>query len=200
MSKKFKENKKKMSFGNIAVIIICVVLACSALLAGVGFMSKGFTNTDVSSWFERELNEDNLIKKSNYDKQLPDDLANGLNINWKDDGSIVLTGKVDDTTLNDEQDPDPIPFTSVTLRGGKVYTLSTSNKNCSEKTFGIEVKYDDVVHRVGADEYIIDLSEKEDYTEVCLSIFYENDVTYFGINSYIRPVLIPEGSTGGFYK
>ena len=200
MKKNFKDNKKRMSPGNIAVIIICAVLASSALLAGVGFISKGFTNTDVGSWFERELNEDNLIKRSDYNKQLPDELDNGLKINWKDDGSIVLRGKVNDTSIDDEQDPAALPFTSVTLQGGKVYTISTDNKNCSEKTFGLLVQYDDVTERVGANEFVIDLSEKEGYTNVVLSIFYENDVTYFGINSYIRPVLIREGSTGGFYK
>lgn len=196
-----KEKKsKKMSLGKIALIVICAVLAFSAIFACFGTLSKGSANIDVGSWFERELNEDNLIKRSDYNKQLPDELDNGLKINWKDDGSIVLRGKVNDTSIDDEQDPAALPFTSVTLQGGKVYTISTDNKKCSEKTFGLLVQYDDVTERVGANEFVIDLSEKEGYTNVVLSIFYENDVTYFGINSYIRPVLIREGSTGGFYK
>ena len=42
MKKNFKNNTKRMSLSNFAVIMICAVLAASALLAGVGFLSKGF--------------------------------------------------------------------------------------------------------------------------------------------------------------
>ena len=205
MKKNFKNNTKRMSLSNLAVIVICSVLAASALLAGVGFLSKGFTNTDVQSWFERELNEDNLIKKADYDENIADELDNGLKLEVKDSGEIVLRGKVDDKTINGEQDPEPYAFTSITVDGGKVYTLSTGNKNCSLSTFGLVVVYVDANGesqsvRVGSDPYVIDLTGKTEQTTFTLKIFYENDVTYFGINSYIRPVLVEGDTAGEFYK
>lgn len=203
--KKNYNNTKRMSLSNFAVIMICAVLAASALLAGVGFLSKGFTNTDVQSWFERELNEDNLIKKADYDDDISKELDNGLKLDVKDSGEIVLRGKVEDKTINAEQDPEPYAFASVTVDGGKVYTLSTGNKNCSKDTFGLEVVYIDAngesqTVRVGSDPHVIDLTGKEEQTTFTLKIFYENNVTYFGINSYIRPVLVEGETAGEFYK
>lgn len=204
MKKNFKENKKKVSLANVAVIIICAVLASSAALAGLGFMSKGFTNTDVGSWFERELNPDNLILKEDYNKKLPERLDNGLNLNWKDDGSIVLTGKVEDKTINAEQDPAPISFTTVELEGGKVYNIYNDNEKSSEKTFGLQATYlidgEMLVENVGNAPLVIDLTDVSGIVSVDLAIFYENNVTYFGINSYIRPVVVVDGAASGFYK
>lgn len=206
MKKNFKENTKRLSLGNVVAIILCGVLAASALLAGVGFMSKGFTNTDVGSWFERELNADNLIKKEDYNDKLPSELDNGLKINWKDDGSIVLSGKVDDKSIDAEQDPAPVAFTSVTLQGGKVYNITPDNKSCTKDGFGLMISYVDANginvtnQKVDGDGAVIDLSAKNGSTNVTISFYYENDVTYFGITSYIRPVLVEDGSVSSFYN
>ena len=205
MKKNFKNNTKRMSLSNLAVIVICSVLAASALLAGVGFLSKGFTNTDVHSWFERELNEDNLIKEENYASNLDDELENGLKINWKDNGEIVLLGKVDDENKTKDQAPDPISFVSVTLDPGKVYTLSSGNKHADKKTFGLLCEWNDasgqkVDGKAAGDALTIDLSEHTEAVTLTISIYYENNVTYFGINSYLRPCLVEGDAAGDFYK
>ena len=194
-----------MSFTNLAVIIVCAVLAASTLLASVGFLSKGFTNTDVTSWFERELNPDNLIKEENYVDNLDDELENGLKINYKDSGEIVLFGKVDDDNITGDQQPDPIPFVSVTVDPGKVYTLSSGNKHCDEKTFGLLCEWIDangekVSGKAADDALKIDLTECTEAVTLTISFYYENDVTYFGINSYLRPTLVEGESAGDFYK
>ncbi len=199
------EGRKRMSFTHLAVIIICAVLAASALLASVGFLSKGFTNTDVGSWFERELNPDNLIKEENYSSNLEDELDNGLRINWKDSGEIVLYGKVDDDNVTGDQTPDAIPFVSVTVDPGKVYTLSSGNKNADEKTFGLLCEWNDTtgenVSAKAADDALkIDLTEYTEAVTLTISIYYENDVTYFGLNSYLRPCLVEGEEAGDFYK
>lgn len=204
MKKNSKENKKRLSLGNVVAIILCGVLAASALLAGVGFMSKGFTNTDVGSWFERDLNEKNLVKVEDYNDNLANELSNGLKINWKDDGTIVLSGKVDDKTKTDDQTPEVYTFTSVNLKGGKIYNVSCDNKFCSKSTYGLFVDYIDsnglkVAQEVDSNGLVIDLTDSGD-TVVKLSFFYENDVTYYGINSYIRPVLVEGESVGAYYN
>jgi hypothetical protein len=210
MSKRYNrrnigEGHKRMSFKNLAVIIFCAVLAASALLASVAFLSKGFTNTDVTSWFERELNPDNLIKEENYVDNLEDELENGLKINYKDSGEIVLYGKVDDDSITGDQTPDPITFVSVTVDPGKVYTLSSGNKNASEKTFGLQCEWVDAngekVSAKAADDALkIDLTKHTEAVTLTISFYYENDVTYFGINSYLRPTLVVGESAGDFYK
>ena len=203
--RKFKKNYKKISVKNAVVIIVCVIMACSALLAGLGFMSKGFVNGDVGSWLQRDLNTDNLIKYEDYNDKLADELDNGLKITWRDDGSILLRGNVDDDSINGEQDPVPYAFTNVILEGGKVYTISPDNDKCTKSTFGLMVDYTDangivVSEKVDADGFVIDLTEKSDDTVVTISFYYENDVTYYGINSYIRPVLVEGDTAASFYK
>ena len=199
------DNGRRMSVKNLAVILVCAIFAGSALLAAVGFMSKGFTNTDVGSWFEKELNPDNLIKKENYNSKLDDELENGLKIKWKDNGEIVLSGKVDDTKITGEQSPAPYPFTSVTVEPGEVYTISSGNKSCDEKTFGLFVEWKDsdgVTQsvKVADDAVKLDFSDYEEEVTLTISIYYQNDVTYFGLQSYLRPVLVEGDTAGEFYK
>lgn len=199
------EGHKRMSFTNLAVIIVCAVLAASTLLASLGFLLKGFTNRDVTSWFERELNPDNLIKEENYVDNLADELKNGLKVNYKDSGEIVLYGKVDDDTKTGDQQPDPITFVSVTVDPGKVYTLSSGNKNSSEKTFGLQCEWVDAngekVSAKAADDALkIDLTKHTEVVTLTISFYYENDVTYLGIFSYLRPTLVVGESAGDFYK
>lgn len=210
MSKRYNrrnngEGHKRMSFTYLAVIIVCAVLAASTLLASVGFLSRGFTNTDVTSWFKRELNPDNLIKEENYVDNLEDELKNGLKVDYKDSGEIVLYGKVDDDSITGDQQPDPITFVSVTVDPGKVYTLSSGNKNVSEKTFGLQCEWVDAngekVSAKAADDALkIDLTKHTEAVTLTISFYYENDVTYLGIFSYLRPTLVVGESAGDFYK
>lgn len=200
MSKKFKSKK----FSNLIAIIICVALAVSALTASLGFLSKGFTNTDVGSWFIRDVNEDNLIKEAAYYDNLPEELDNGLRVRWKDSGEIVLSGKVDDGTVTNDTIPTPITFATVNLEAGKTYTLSTGNKSCDKKTFGLVAEYIDnegnkIKEFIGSEAYIIDLSEYSSSVDLTLSVFYENDVIYIPFVSYVRPTLVEGTSTGEFY-
>ena len=210
MSKHYRNNdnggsRKKNSFINIAIIVVCAVLAGSALLASVGFLSKGFTNTDVTSWFEKELNPDNLIKEADYVSNLDDELDNGLKINWKDDGEIVLYGKIDDETKTGDQIPDPVTFVSVTVDPGKVYTLSSGNKSCDESTFGLLVEWNDAdgnkqSAKAADDALKLDFTENTEAVTLTISFYYENDTIYFGLNSYLRPVLVEGETAGEFYK
>ena len=188
-------NNRKMKFSTLAVILVCAILGSSALLAGVGFMSKGFTNTDVGSWFQADANENNLLKVEDYVEDIDKDLENGLKIDVKDNGKIVLSGSVKDDSITGDQDPRVLPFASVTLDAGKVYNLSTGNQNADKKTFGMQVEWLDkegvkTSVKVGGDDFVLDLTEYEEPVTLTLSIYYENDTTYFGIFSYLMPEIV----------
>ena len=191
----YKNNNRKMKFSTLAAILVCAILGSSALLAGVGFMSKGFTNTDVGSWFQVDANENNLLKVEDYVEDIDKDLENGLKIDVKDNGKIVLSGTVKDDTITGDQSPTPLPFASITLDAGKVYNLSSGNQSADKNTFGMLVEWLDADGvktsvKVGGDDYILDLTEYEEPVTLTLSIYYENNTMYFGIFSYLMPEIV----------
>ena len=138
--------------------------------------------------------------------KLDDKLDNGLKLDWKDDGRVVLSGKVEDDTKTGDQMPDPYAFVSVTLDAGEVYMISTGNNLCSEKTFGLYVEYNDSTGAaadpvfVGGDAVKLDFSEYTEPVTLTISIFYENDHYYFPLTSVIKPTLVKGETAGEFYK
>ena len=200
MKKFFKTGKKSRL--NISAIIICAVLACSLLASfftmGLGFMTDNFTKDDPTTWFDRDLNEDNLLNRDVYYDELVSEAKGGLKINWKDDGSIVLFGvqEADD----DDEDFYRVEFASVTLAPG-VYKLSTGNDNADADTFGIHYTYSKdgtvIQDYLGSETETITVTSE---TVLRLSVFAKEGERFFGIQSYIRPILVPETAEVEFYK
>ena len=203
MKKFFKFRKKNT--GVLLSIIICAVLACSLLASFFtmcfGFMTDNYTKDDPSTWFERELNEDNILKRDIYHDELVSESKGGLKLNWKDDGSVIIFGIQESD--KDDDDFYRVEFASVTLAPG-VYKLSTGNKNADSKSFGIFYSYANsgniIQNYVGSETETITITESMGDTVVRLSVFVAEDERFFGIQSYVRPILVPEASSVDFYK
>ena len=191
--------RTKISFGAIVAIVLAGVLFTTATTTAIGFASKGFTNNNIESWFEKELNEDNLIKEENYCK-VDSETAKGLKIKIKDDGSIFLSGCQDEEKVTGDSYYD-VKFVDVTVEAGK-YILSSGNDKASKDTFCLQYDYiSDGEKQVG---WVYDDPVPLEFTEtttITLSIAVVRGERFFGIQSYLRPVLVPDGATNtGFYK
>lgn len=195
-----KNNRRSSTFwGKVIALVLVICTLFTTFVTAVGFFSEGFSNADPTTWFEKDNNPDNLIQKANYIDSLIDESEKGLKMDWKDDGSVVLSGKHDDTS-NDASDYYTYAFVNVTLPEG-TYVLSTGNKNCREDLFGLHYKYGSgenfVQDYVGEDDVEIVLTEE---TTITISIFAANKERFWGINSYIRPILVEKGNAVEFYK
>ena len=193
---------RRSARGAFYVKIVALVLAVCALFGALfacgSYATDGFTNWDPTSWFERDLNPDNLLKREDYIEALPEEIEGGLKFKWNENGSVKISG------IFEEKNPSEsfytFVFTDVTLPAG-TYVLSTGNDKANTNTFGLRMEYPIGAEKkcvdVGADNYKFTL---EGETNVVLSVFVAKNERFYGINSYINPVLVAEGDTVSFYK
>ncbi|MBQ8141067.1 MAG: hypothetical protein IJ038_05165 [Clostridia bacterium] len=175
--------KTKRTLKTIAIAVV-VTLTATLCASVVGFMSDGFENTEVSTWFEKEVNEANIIKvgAEGYVLAEEDDNGNGVTVKRDENGVIKLNGK-------SSADQSWIVGT-FTLEAG-TYTVSgvDSSLKCGLKVTGpnIEVKAGTT-----NDSFTI-----EDTTTVTVSIYTAADA--FFLNKTIKPVLVVGETAGEFY-
>ena len=179
---------RKITLGGVAAIVLAGVILSAVLTAGIGFLSKGYTDNNVKGWFE-STNEKNLINpEKDYMSKLPPTTEKGLKLDWKDNGKVVLTGSHNDGDQTSEYNH-PIPFANVTVEAG-TYILSTGNKYCGEKTFGLKYEYikdgETVVGYVADKPLTLEFDQD---TTIKLSIYVRNGEKFYGIFSYIIPTL-----------
>ena len=195
------KRSSKPSWGGVVAIVVAAGLFFTAAISGFAYMSDGFTNMDPTTWFERELNPDNLIKKENYSKQFPDKLPDekkgDLEFKIKDDGTIVLKGQYKDADASDNHNQ-IWALTSVTLSAGE-YTLSMGNtENNEEGLFGLVAEIGGKAPEyVGATDLKFEVTEE---TTVTISVYVNNDNRFFGIHSYIRPILVGKDAKVQYFK
>ena len=193
--------RRKISLGAIVAIMLAGVVLTSALTAGLGFASKSFIEKDLGAWFQRELNEDNLVKADDY-VNIIEETDKGLKINVKDDGSIYLTGCQDEKAEDPADQYHDVKIVDVTVEPGK-YVLSSGNEKADKDTFGIQYDYIDT-NDAKQTGWVFGESKVLEFTEtttVTLSIAVVRGERFFGIMSYLRPVLVPEGTANtDFYK
>ena len=203
-SKKSENGTKRRT--NLAAIIVAAALATTflttAAVSGIAFASKGFNNGNVETWFEREVNEENLIKVGEYSKSLPTEVGKDgeLKLTKKDDGTLLLKGEFNDASQT-EKAVHPIPFVSVTVEPG-TYVISSGNKHADKDTFYLQYEYlkdgEMQTNSVYGEDVKVEFTEQ---TTVTFSIAVMNGESFFGILSYLRPVLVPDGvANTGFYK
>lgn len=119
-----KENRRKKSKAKKWITIVCAFLAGLCVMGAVSSITA-----------EKDLNPDNLIKVENYFENLPEKTDGGLEIDWKEDGRFVLSGKhSDDDIANNALYT--LAFTNVTLNEG-VYTFTPGNYKCDDETYGM---------------------------------------------------------------
>ncbi len=195
------KGRSNFSWGGVIAIVVAAFLFFTSAIGGLAFISAGFNNMDPTTWFERELNPDNLIKKENYSKQFPDKLPDekkgDLEFKIKDDGTIVLKGQYKDADAADNHN-ETWALTSVTLPAGE-YTLSMGNtKNNEKELFGLVAQIGgNAPEYVGANDLKFELTEE---TTVTISVYVNNDNRFFGIHSYIRPILVSGDVAVEYYK
>ena len=185
-------------WGKIVAVSLAVCTLFGALFAGASFMTDGFTKMDPSEWFERDINPDNLIKRDDYVEALPEETEGGLSLDWRKNGSVRISGKLEESNPSDSFYR--VVFTDVTLPAGK-YTLSCGNDKANTNTFGLRMEYNLGAEKqsidVGAEDFTFELDSE---TTVVLSIFVAKNERFYGINSFINPILVSEGQTVSFYK
>lgn len=195
------KRSSKPSWGGVVAIVVAALLFFTASVSALAFVSDGFTKTDPTTWFERELNPDNYIKRENYSDQFPDKLANAdkgdLTFNIKDDGTIVLKGEYNDSTAANDYNCSWL-LTAVTLPAGE-YTLSMGNtKHNEEGLFGLMAEIGGrAPEYVGETDFKFTLTEE---TNVNIYVYVDNCNKFYGINSYIRPILVAKDVAVEYYK
>ena len=121
------------TFATVLVVVIC----CGVL----GGLSDGFTNFDVATWFNKEVNPDNLLQYKLYD--LEDTKTDyGVDIKVKDDGRITLSG----TASGDVTELIQV----VELEPGETYTIGGCDADLGK--YGIYVEVNGVKHYAGSED------------------------------------------------
>ena len=120
--------------------IIGVCLLFGVLLSfGLSLMDGG----SISNPLKKEINDKNLITEECYlENNFEGETKGGMKITWKDDGTFVLSGKSDVEELSNK-DKIEYNFAQITMLTPGTYTLSANNKDASEDTFGLFIKYGD---------------------------------------------------------
>lgn len=175
------EFKKKRRMRLAGLVALCIVSA-TVLSAGIGFMSDGFTNSDVSSWMDRELNADNLIKVDDYLIKDGDTNGEGITVSVNEDGVIKLNGKSTGT--------DEYTVCELSVAPG-TYTISgvASTGDC-----GLQVLGSGIEAKAGTrnDSFTV-----EETTTISVVVYVGEDVKLF--NKTIKPVLVKGEEPGDFY-
>ena len=167
--------KKIFTKRNIKRLAAVVVIA---LLGGViGSMAAN----NIS--FEKDLNENNIIKYEDYSLQTITNNGKGVELTVKDDGTLKLNGKA---TSDDEY-----TVAAYTLEAG-TYTIS----GCDSKIDGAGLMV-----RFGTNEHYAGLSSDtfvlEAETTVYIIVYVKEDTVC--LFKTIRPVLVKGEEPGDFY-
>ena len=200
---KKEKTKSKKSVGKIIVMILALTMLAGAAMTGFAYCNKNAAEGKFNI-FGKDLNENNLIKRENYHDALLQNADCGINMKWKDDGHIVLSGKVkaeDEAPINEYFKHH---FTTLDLAPG-IYTLSIGNDNVKKDSYGIYYEYFDnnagrCTGYVSSEAAVLDLSQAGPSTMLKLSVFVKSDVTLMGWQSKIYPTLVEGQEPGQFYK
>lgn len=147
------------------------------------------------TWNQDERNEKNLLTTDCYVSNLTSDFEKGLKIDWKDDGSFVLSGKYEDADLAGNA-RFTYDFANVTLNAG-TYTISSGNTHCDEQEFGLVVTYGNSTEYIGSKAKTITLT---DTTTVTVGVFVKNNLRLWSLTSKITPVVAAGTETIEFYQ
>lgn len=184
-------NKSKRGWRMVG---ICALCTCLAILGAslVGFISGGFSKKDPTTWFNREVNQNNLLI-GKYNTDLPSASGYGVDIQWEKNGIVKLDGTHSDASLQKQQEV-KITFASLILKAG-TYTISGYSK-AQKNTCGVCVD-------VNNNTYYGDISSGsgtftlESDATVVVSVYFANDVRLRNVE--IRPVLVSGSNAGNFY-
>ena len=177
-----KENfKKKRTIRSIALIALMAIV-CTISVSVVGFASGGFQNSDVSSWVNRDVNEENLIKAENYVIKDEQDDGKGIKARVSDNGVIKLSGKA--TSDNS------FVVTTVTLAPG-TYTIGGMS---SGDSYGLKVVGPNLDAKAGTSSSTFTIETAQ---TVSVVIYVAQDTVLF--NKTIKPVLVTGTQPGNFF-
>ena len=190
MSNYSNSNSRKFTFKRL-LRIVALVLASAAVSAVIVF---AFGGLKFENPLDKKLNPDNLLSYSDYDKTLMiEDTNYGVKIKWKDNGAIVINGKNNDNTLDDNE-VRYYAFATKTLDPG-TYTISGYEKaNLSE--LGIYVKLPDQNDYIYADTKTDSFTLSE-ATTVEIGFYIGNGKYFF--NKTLYPTLVSGDTAGEFY-
>ena len=186
MSRKNRnENYKGRRWGrNIALVLVAVLLS-TTVMTGLAFASDSIGNTDVSTWFEKEINPSNLIniKAEGYTLEEKIDKGTGVKLERDEYGAIKLSGKASEA--------DSFTVGVFVLEPG-TYTLSgvKSNSDCGLKVVGPNIE-----KKSGTTENKFTIEET---TSVTVSIYVAEDASFF-LGKTILPTLVRGDVEGDFY-
>lgn len=182
-----------MSYKAKRILKMVALVMVGALLGG---MLLHLTGTEIKNPFDREVNDKNLIKVEDYVKNLSEKTAKGLKIDWKDDGSFVLSGKHEDDNEANNAIYKSDYFVNVNLTAGD-YVISTGNDHCDTERFGLYYVMNGTTTLVGAKNLTITVTED---TVISIGYFVKNNEYFFSLTSKITPILVADGQDVEFYK
>lgn len=165
---------------------ICLLLAGVFLIAGIGFITKGFTEKDPSNWTIKERNELNLFDNT-LDEVKEWNQKTGIVVTMNKDGSVKLDGKHGGTEAV------TISLGKVTLDAG-TYTFADGYKKSSTTTVYLKAVYGSSNAIAGTSDNIV-LTAK---TEVEVFIVINPDVNFNNVTLY--PVIAAGTEEVSFYK
>ena len=189
MSKKYSKNSKGKRIGKTIAMFLAGVLLCTGLVTAIGGLTSGFDNMNPTSWFEKDVNPDNLIKADAEDYISSQTLLSGVKIDVKENGAIKLTGEATQAGS--------VQVAAVELQPGK-YTIS-GLKDASSTKFALIVKYGDGdVAFAGLESQTFEVTQAETVT---VHIQWLEDYDFGSvIGTEVKPVLVSGTEAGSFYS
>lgn len=175
-------NKTKRTVKTI-LRTVCILLVCVFTCSAIGFLSGGFTNRDVKTWFEKDRNPDNLIDNKKYTVKDGATFGKGISLVVKDDGVIKFSGKA---TSDNE-----FTLTVLTLPAG-TYTISGCASGVD--TWGLRAQYGNEAYYAGTDSDTFVLTAE---TDVSIIAYINTDQS--GLGKVIYPVLNSGEEPVSFY-
>ena len=171
--KKFNSQKAKRIAKRVALVLV------AALVGGV----MGSMVTTNGGIFNRDLNEDNLIKAENYLVKDEDDNDKGITVTVKEDGTIKLNGTA--------KEDDEYTVAEVVLQPG---TYTISGVKSDKDGYGLKAVFGTNEHFAGTKTETFTVTTA---TTVSIVIYAVEDT--FCLNTTIRPVLVAGDEAGEFY-
>lgn len=165
------------------ILILCCILATVFLVSIIGSVTNGFDDLfNPSEWNAKEINQDNLIKKSLYTIST-ESHPEGIDVTVNDDGLIRVKGE------NKTDEDFSLDICTVSLPAGK-YTFTSGVAGCSASKY-----------------YLIAGTYYADFNNNTFELTTETELTVSmivkpgeKISTTFSPVIVPGEESGSFYN
>ena len=177
----FTKSRRLPLWVKLLLTSLATILAVTLL----GSLTTGFTDWNASSWFDKEVNEENLIKVDDYllKSKKP---GNGLEFKVDDYGVIKVTGKASEEYVAE--------VTTLTLQADE-YTIGGYESNANSATLRVKLASGEI-YVAGTESATFTVSQA---TTATVEIVIAKDVNFI-VASTFCPTLAVGDEEIDFFK